>query len=97
MQFIDHIPKILDGFEAKLRARGEAEREAAAEQQREGAAEHGVHRWLHGYDSRETMREWGHLQRCLVDALERFAPGTPPILVSDRSRKTALARTLSRA
>lgn len=78
VQFIDHIPKILDAFQAKLRARGEAEREAAAEQQREGAAEHGVHRWLHGYDSRETMREWGHLQRCLVDALERFALGPPP-------------------
>jgi len=77
VQFIDHIPKILDAFEAKLRARGEAEREAAAERQREGAAEHGVHRWLHGYDSRETMREWGHLQRCLVDALERFALGPP--------------------
>ncbi len=76
-QFIDHIPKILDAFEARLRARGEAEREAATERQREGAAEHGVHRWLHGYDSRETMREWGHLQRCLVDALERFALGPP--------------------
>ncbi len=77
-QFVDHIPKILDGFAMKLRARGASEREEASEQQREGAAEHGVHRWLHGYDSRETMREWGHLQRCLVDAVERFALGPPP-------------------
>ncbi len=76
-QFIDHIPRILDGFELKLRARGEVERAAATERQREGAADHGVDRWLHGYDSRETMREWGHLQRCLVDAVERFALAPP--------------------
>ncbi len=76
-QFVDHIPKILDAFEQKLRARGASEREEASERQRAGAAEHGVHRWLHGYDSRETMREWGHLQRCLVDAVERFALAPP--------------------
>jgi signal transduction histidine kinase len=71
-QFIDHIPRILDAFEDQLRARGQEE-PAADAQVREGAAEHGVHRWLHGYNYRETMREWGHLQMCLSAEVEHFA------------------------
>jgi signal transduction histidine kinase len=71
-QFVDHVPRILAAFEEQLRARGEAEQEAAADAQREGAADHGVHRWLHGYHYRETMREWGHLQLCLSKEVEAF-------------------------
>lgn len=71
-QFIDHIPRILDAFDQQLRAHG-TEEAAVAAQVRESAAEHGIHRWLHGYHYRETMREWGHLQLCLSAEVEAFA------------------------
>jgi len=71
-QFIDHVPRILDAFEQQLRAHG-ADEPSIAAQVRESAAEHGIHRWLHGYHYRETMREWGHLQLCLSARVEEFA------------------------
>lgn len=76
-QFIDHIPRILDAFEQQLRAHDTEE--AAAAKVREGAAEHGIHRWLHGYHYRETMREWGHLQLCLSTEVETFALSRPDL------------------
>lgn len=71
-QFVDHIPRILDAFERRLRARDSSEAKDAAAAERAGAAEHGVNRWLHGYNYRETMREWGHLQIALTDEIESF-------------------------
>ncbi len=71
-QFVDHIPRILDAFERRLRARDASEAKDAAAAERAGAAEHGVNRWLHGYNYRETMREWGHLQVALTDEIESF-------------------------
>jgi signal transduction histidine kinase len=32
-----------------------------------------MQRWQQGYDLRETIREWGHLQNCLMVELEDFA------------------------
>jgi signal transduction histidine kinase len=72
-QFHDRIPEVLDAFERRLRARDRDEQAAAAADQREGAAGHGIHRWQQGYQQREAMREWRHLQLCLVDELEAFA------------------------
>ncbi len=72
-QFIDHVPRILDAFERSLRARGPQSEAAAQAEELAGAAEHGEHRWLHGYDSRETLREWGHLHLCMLGVLESFA------------------------
>lgn len=67
-QFIDHIPRILDAFERRLRGAGEQ-----TDEERKVAAEHGVDRWLHGYHYRETMREWGHLQTALANEVEAFS------------------------
>ncbi len=86
-QFIDHIPRILDAFDEQLRTHGI---EDAAVAVREGAAEHGVHRWLHGYHYRETMREWGHLQLCLTAQVEEFALSRPDL----DSRAMSLGRRL---
>jgi len=72
-QFNDHIPEVLDAFERKLSARHRAARLEAAQEQKEGAAGHGLHRWQQGYNQREVMREWGHLNLCLVDELESYA------------------------
>jgi signal transduction histidine kinase len=76
-QFVDHIPRILDAFERALRARYVGDERVAESEQRAGAAEHGENRWLHGYNSRETMREWGHLHMCMLGELESFAQQRP--------------------
>ncbi len=84
-QFIDHIPRILDAFDRALRARDRADESAAEAEERAGAADHGEHRWLHGYNSRETMREWGHLHICMLQDLESFAladAAVSPVTVS---------------
>ena len=87
-QFHDRIPDVLDAFEHRLRARGRDERAAAVAAQQESAAGHGIHRWQQGYQQREAMREWRHLQLCLVDELEVFGLDRPEL---DR-RALAIAR-----
>ena len=76
-QFVDHVPRILDAFERALRARDAGDELAAQSEQRAGAADHGENRWLHGYNSRETMREWGHLHLCMLEELESLALERP--------------------
>lgn len=71
-QFNDHIPEVLDAFERALRSRKRAEKAEASADQRQSASEHGTHRWQQGYDQKEVMCEWAHLQRCLVNELEHY-------------------------
>jgi signal transduction histidine kinase len=79
-QFNDHIPAVLDAFERELRGVDPGESVRAAGQQ--SAAEHGLHRWQQGYDQRETMREWGHLHLCTLDAIERYGAQYPDLEAS---------------
>ena len=72
-QFNDHIPQVLDAFERRLEAEDPVEKELAFEDEKNSAAEHGLHRWQQGYHQRETIREWGHLQYCLLTELEEYA------------------------
>ena len=60
-----------------MRARYAGDERVAQSEQRAGAADHGENRWLHGYNSRETMREWGHLHLCMLEELETFAVDRP--------------------
>lgn len=69
----DHIPWILETFERRLRAPHEAAVARAELDERHGAAEHGTHRWQQGFNLRETIREWGHLQLVVLAELERCA------------------------
>jgi len=71
-QFNDHIPQVLDAFERRLQAIDPVEKEVAFEDQKLSAAEHGLHRWQQGYHQRETIREWGHLQMCMLTELESY-------------------------
>jgi signal transduction histidine kinase len=72
-EFYDHIPAVLEVFEQNLQARYLAQKSEAAKEQKAIAAEHGLHRWHHGYNQRDVMREWGHLHLCLVNELENYA------------------------
>ncbi len=78
-QFYDHIPSVLDSFGRNLFPRSQAAAVDAAEVQKELAADHGLHRWHHGYNQQEVMREWGHLHLCLVAELEEYDAAHPEI------------------
>jgi signal transduction histidine kinase len=71
-QFIDHIPEMLDTFERRLTAQNAPQKREAVDEQKVGAAAHGLQRWQQGYNQRETARDWGHLQLCLLAELESF-------------------------
>jgi signal transduction histidine kinase len=75
----DHIPKLLEDFEERLRAEHAVEAMHVDLQQRKDAAEHGTHRWQQGYDVRETMREWGHLQAVIARDLDDYAADHPQL------------------
>lgn len=63
-QLTDHIPALLECLETQLR-------EPDAEVAHLGdAAAHGLHRWQQGYGLAEVSRELGHLNECVVAALE---------------------------
>ena len=69
----DHIPRIIDDFARRLRSEHARGASPADGQQRQDAAEHGMHRWQQGYDIREAMREWGHLEAVIMRELDRYA------------------------
>lgn len=74
-QFHDHIPAVLDTFEARLRAAAHPD-DAKAEDE---AAAHGRQRWQQGYHLRELAREWGHLHLVVLDEIERYAADQPAV------------------
>jgi signal transduction histidine kinase len=75
----DDLPSFLDDFEHRLRAEHAIQAMHAELQGREDAAQHGQHRWQLGYDIRETMREWGHLQSVILEEIERYAADHPDL------------------
>jgi signal transduction histidine kinase len=78
-QFNDHIPAVLDCLASTLRAWPEAQDADAVEQQAARVCEHGLQRWQQGYPLRELIAEWGYLQVCVVDELERYAAEHPSL------------------
>ncbi|HVT02838.1 MAG TPA: sensor histidine kinase [Thermoanaerobaculia bacterium] len=78
-QFNDHIPAVLDCLAHTLQA-WPAEHDARAEQiETEKVGEHGLQRWQQGYNLRELIGEWGHLQMSVGDELERYAAAHPSL------------------
>lgn len=79
-QFLDHIPRILDVYEFKLRSRpgGTADR-AADRGKKEEEVKHGLHRWQQGYRLNELLNECGQLQICLFDELRNIAADHPEL------------------
>lgn len=94
LQFIDHIPVVLDELERALRAPTRLAPGEPGAVETETGSEHGVARWQQGYSLSEVVREWGHLHLVLVEALNAFARETPdvsaPSLAWARSTLAAL-------
>jgi signal transduction histidine kinase len=74
-QFEDHVPWVLDALSRRLLAidHGVDATRPPTREERMAAAEHGGQRWQQGYDQRQTLREWRHLQLALLDALDAVA------------------------
>ena len=88
VQFYDHIPEVLDALEERLLAADSWEHRDAPPASEQGAALHGLQRWQQGYNQRETIREWAHLNQALVDELEKFAESMPEPQVMRFARRT---------
>ena len=79
-QFLDHIPRILDAYEFKLRSRpGGMADQAADRGKKEEEVKHGLHRWQQGYRLKELMNECGQLQVCLFEELRNIAAAHPEL------------------
>lgn len=79
LQFDDHIPGVLDAFAEKLRAWPGEESSQVQREEKKQVAEHGLQRWQQGYQLRDLTREWGHLQKCLMEELESYALAHPDL------------------
>jgi signal transduction histidine kinase len=71
-QLDDHIPALLQSFEAHLRASATSLEPSARAAEELKASEHGQQRWQQGFKLIEVVREWRHLQLCLQDELAQI-------------------------
>lgn len=78
-QFNDHIPAVLDSLAHTIEAWPDEQTAQAGQIQSERVCDHGLQRWQQGYQLRELVREWGHLQICVADELERYADSHPEL------------------
>jgi signal transduction histidine kinase len=76
-QLNDHVPQLLEAFGAKLRVLAGHRVDAPADGHKDDGAAHGLQRWQQGYDLREVTREWGRLELCMADEIERYAATRP--------------------
>ncbi|MEO8381031.1 MAG: HAMP domain-containing sensor histidine kinase [Acidobacteriota bacterium] len=76
-QFNDHIPAVLDCLAHTIQAWPCEEDVQAGRTRTARVCEHGLQRWQQGYQLRELIREWGHLQICVAEELERYGAAHP--------------------
>ena len=78
-QFNDHVPAILDCLANTIEAWPDPQGTAASQNEHAKVCEHGLQRWQQGYQLRELIREWGHLQITVSDELERYETAHPDL------------------
>lgn len=78
-QFNDHVPAILDCLAHTIEAWPDEQTAAAGHIQSQRVCDHGLQRWQQGYQLRELVREWGHLQISVADELDRYAGNHPEL------------------
>lgn len=78
-QFNDHIPDVLDCLAHRIQAVPCENDRGAGDIETETVCEHGLQRWQQGYQLRELIREWGHLQMAVAEELERYAATHPSL------------------
>lgn len=78
-QFNDHIPAVLDCYANTIKAWPGEQNPADDQIEAARVCEHGLQRWQQGYQLRELISEWGFLQICVADELERYAAAHPSL------------------
>ena len=78
-QFNDHVPAVLDCLAHTIEAWPDEQTAQAGQIQSDRVCDHGLQRWQQGYQLRELIREWGHLQLVVADELERYAASHPEL------------------
>ena len=78
-QFNDHIPAVLDCLANTLQAFPDEHDRVSDDAETQMVCEHGLQRWQQGYQLLEVIREWGYLQACVADELERYAATHPSL------------------
>lgn len=78
-QFNDHIPAVLDCLAHTIQAWPLVDDAEAGENRTARVCDHGMQRWQQGYQLRELIREWGHLQIAVAEELERYADAHPDL------------------
>lgn len=67
-EFRNNIPAALEGFRGILVCVDEE----VLNMIKTEVAKHGHHRWRQGFNLRELIRDWGHLNRTMIIIIERF-------------------------
>ena len=79
-QFNDHIPAVLDCLARTMETWPAPLDAAAVRHELAQVLEHGLQRWQQGYQLRELIREWGHLQVTVADELENYEDTHPELV-----------------
>lgn len=81
-QFRNNIPSAIDALCRALVAEDDVSSATGIERE---VARHGHHRWKQGFNLHQLIRDWGHFNRVLVDAIDVFFSERSPEEASDRS------------
>lgn len=71
-QFINHIPRIIDALCTRLGSWPEDDTPEQQQFENETVHSHSQHRWQMGYNMRALVRDWGHLNICLLQELDSY-------------------------
>ena len=71
-QFINDIPRIVEALCNRLRSWPADDTPAQRQFELEAVRSHSQHRWRMGYNMRALVRDWGHLNLCMLQELDRY-------------------------
>jgi signal transduction histidine kinase len=78
-QFINHIPRILDALCNRFRFWPEDDTPQQRQLELDAVKSHSQHRWQMGYNMRALVRDWGHLNVCLLQELDSYGRLNPDL------------------
>jgi len=81
-QFRNNVPAALDELCTALLADGETPTGEGIEHE---VARHGHHRWKQGFNLWQLIRDWGHFNQVLVNAIDEYFRERPPEDAPNRS------------
>lgn len=76
-QFINDIPRVIDAFCSRLHSWPDDETPEQRQREHESVKSHSRDRWQMGYNMRALVREWGHLNICLLKELDNYGKDHP--------------------